>query len=389
MQNIDMCCRSDIRDARTRHEVYQLIKMHKPLLVVAAPPCTSFSGWSRLNRQNPSSRAAWEKSHLNGITCSKFAASIVELQLQGNRYFLLENPSGFDLFNRPEWQRILATYSIGIVNIEQCALGLTSPLGHPIRKATPCGQGSEAGYKLSVWAQAWPAALCRWIVDGLEKLLNSRTKWSYAVHVYVGNSEDRTLPPLPPPTADPDPPEPSAAVTVRQRWGCPACKRNRDMTHPEHSRERSGPLSCKHPDVRSIHRRCPGCVKSRHGAHSSHTNEIGDCRFSDVTNRLWKHPGTRIRATPDRGGMPRDPSQRTIEDNPVTTDKLALCRTWEANVRQTEMKKTICSRIKNSTYKDLPNQCHKKPSMDQPIIHKLQTSPGCRGRTMRHKTQGA
>eukprot|EP00971_Amphidinium_carterae_P173803 3445275-Amphidinium_carterae.1 len=206
MQNIDLCCGIDVRDARTRHEVHQVVKTQKPLLVIAAPPCTAFSGWARLNRQNPSSRSTWEKSHLNGITCSKFAASIVELQLQGKRHFLLENPSGSDLFDRPEWQRLLATYAIDRVNVDQCSLGLTSPLGHPIRKATTLWasspllldglrdarcrcqtahrqvQGSEAGYKLSVWAQAWPPTLCRRLVDGLEKLINSRTKWSYPVH---------------------------------------------------------------------------------------------------------------------------------------------------------------------------------------------------------------
>eukprot|EP00971_Amphidinium_carterae_P046575 917433-Amphidinium_carterae.7 len=191
MQNIDLCSGIDIRDARTPQPC----------------TCTSFSGWSGLNRQNPSSWATWEKSHLNGVTCSKFTALVVELQLQGNRHFLLENPCGSDLFDRPEWKHILATYPIEVVNIEQCALGLKSPLGHPVRKSTTLWasspmlldslrdarcrcqadhrqvQGSEAGYKMSVWAQAWPSTLCRRNVDGLERLINSRVKWSYPVHV--------------------------------------------------------------------------------------------------------------------------------------------------------------------------------------------------------------
>eukprot|EP00971_Amphidinium_carterae_P238129 4727403-Amphidinium_carterae.1 len=38
LQNIDLCCGIDVGDSRTRHEVYQLVRLRKPFLVIAAPP---------------------------------------------------------------------------------------------------------------------------------------------------------------------------------------------------------------------------------------------------------------------------------------------------------------------------------------------------------------
>eukprot|EP00971_Amphidinium_carterae_P185513 3683414-Amphidinium_carterae.1 len=43
------------------------------------------------------------------------------------------------------------------------------------------------------------------------------------------------------------------------RYQCAACKRHMEMTHPMHSREASGPRSCRYPHVEAVDRRCPAC----------------------------------------------------------------------------------------------------------------------------------
>eukprot|EP00971_Amphidinium_carterae_P325069 6455158-Amphidinium_carterae.2 len=238
LQNIDLCCGVDISDARTRHEVYQLLKLRKPLVVITAPPCTAFSGWARLNRTKEACRDTWNSSHNNGIACSKFAAAVIELQMAAGRHFVLENPRGSMLFDRPEWQRIRSQYHIEEVHIDQCALGLHSPLGHPIRKATtlwassrallsllhglrdvlcrcqkPHRQiaGSEAGVRLSRWAQQWPVQLCRRLVDGMERLIQTTTTWTYPMHVFPATARD--LEDLPPPEES----HPDSRGSERQR----------------------------------------------------------------------------------------------------------------------------------------------------------------------------
>eukprot|EP00971_Amphidinium_carterae_P122267 2420950-Amphidinium_carterae.1 len=142
------------------------------------------------------------------------------------------------------------------------------------------------------------------------------TIWTYPVYTYPSTGE----PGDDPRAAEEQHPEAPTEIRAGRRptWGCPACKRGRDMTHTEHTRERVGARNCKYPEVTSIPRRCPGCQHSRHGSHSSHTLEPGDCRFHDLTNRLWRHPGLRIRAAPQHGGAPRDPSQPPLAPDRLT-----------------------------------------------------------------------
>ena len=82
-------------------------------------------------------------------------------------------------------------------------------------------------------------------------------------------------------------------------FDCPACKKNRVSTDPEHTRRSEPPLICRHPDVAPIEWSCPGCKAHRPMTHASHTHVDGECRL----------PGTRIAHGRSRGSGPvRDPA---------------------------------------------------------------------------------
>ena len=104
------------------------------------------------------------------------------------------------IWKEPEWRRVLSTTGVCETAIDQCAYGLVSPEGGPIKKPTkfvasdPClihfldrvcpghpvhvrivGRAFDSKrdrwVSLSKWSQVWPKALCQAIANGYELLL--------------------------------------------------------------------------------------------------------------------------------------------------------------------------------------------------------------------------
>ena len=111
-----------------------------------------------------------------------------DMELVG-RGFVLEHPAPASSWERPKAQALLATPNIRATNFDQCATGLLSPSGAPMKKRTKllsnvgpihtlfaqrqCScvtqhrtiQGSEWGVQLSTWAQRYPDPMCNLIVQ--------------------------------------------------------------------------------------------------------------------------------------------------------------------------------------------------------------------------------
>ena len=153
------------------------------------PPCTMFSQLMQM----------WNLKHLTvsekdcrmseAVALLDFAIKAARLQHSLGRYFFLEQPSGAVSWHHlkkrlkaePMQPSDRATF---IVTFDQCRYGLVSPCGKPMRKKTKfwsncptilqefqdkrcrCTmpheviQGTQAGHRLSVWAQHFPAELC-------------------------------------------------------------------------------------------------------------------------------------------------------------------------------------------------------------------------------------
>ena len=182
----------------------EYIYQHQPMVIVAGPPRTVFANLSRINRwKNPDTYA---KSRRTGLILARLMAIVAEIQMNGNRYFLIENPAGSELFDLPEFRKIWSTDKIGRIIFPQCSVGLETPEGEPIHKLTELwaiakellipfegieGEftthgamvGTYHGQRRSKLAQVWPPGMCERIVEGitllLKKIGNSRQQYQF------------------------------------------------------------------------------------------------------------------------------------------------------------------------------------------------------------------
>lgn len=123
-----------------------------------------------------------------------YALELCELQSSKQLGFALENPVAASSWNLPRVTDALRLQNTRFVNFDQCRLGLTSPLGAPIKKRTrfltnaapvaqtfslmQCNctvphtvvQGQELGHSLSTWSQIYPRGLSTALVQAAEDL---------------------------------------------------------------------------------------------------------------------------------------------------------------------------------------------------------------------------
>ena len=122
-----------------------------------------------------------------------FAMLCARIQKAGGRAFYFEHPRGAETWADDE----VVALQEHVVNFDHCRLGLVSPKGQPMKKATSlltnsrfvcdafeglycaCGeehcqiQGSQLGCKLSRWAARYPPLMCH-------KLANAAIQWADA-----------------------------------------------------------------------------------------------------------------------------------------------------------------------------------------------------------------
>jgi len=170
----------------------EYIQVHKPMVIVAGPPCTAFASLSKINKwKYPES---YDKSRRTGLILASLMAEICRIQMGGNRYFLIENPAGSELFQLPEFEQLWKSNRVGKITFPQCGLGLVTPEGEPIHKLTELwanakellmpfegircefdrhGEmvGSYKGQQRSKLAQVWPPEFCKRVVEGICLLL--------------------------------------------------------------------------------------------------------------------------------------------------------------------------------------------------------------------------
>ena len=190
-RNLDLTTGVDLLSPKDIKALWDYMEKHSPRVVVAGPPCTSFSMWSHINRlRNPT---AFEHSRKIGVALATLTAAICEFQLSKGRHFLVENPLPSELWSLPQWAKLRNNPLVCEVTLDQCMVGLCDPDGHPTKKATlllashPClvkrlnrrcqgGHthvqlaGSTRGIARCKFAQAWPRRMVELIVTGIQEL---------------------------------------------------------------------------------------------------------------------------------------------------------------------------------------------------------------------------
>ena len=130
----DVIAGADLTDRQNQEMLRSYFQKHKPFCIIGGPPCTSFSNWSRFNRTKwPET---WKRSRIVGEALAQVMADAIELQMRGGRFFLMENPAGSEIFDLGCMQRLKNIAPVGSITFPQCALGLVSLEGVPLKKMT-------------------------------------------------------------------------------------------------------------------------------------------------------------------------------------------------------------------------------------------------------------
>ena len=225
-----------------------------------------------------------------------------------------------------------------MITFPQCALGLVSPEGYPLRKLTTLwanspillapfeglqcehsshGEiaGSYRGSQRSKLAQVWPTEMCRRIVEGIISLIRSipsrchgawSTELSFPVDQPRGKAKAKTG---------------TGRGRGRPRlypreviFDCPACRSRRPAISTAHTRRQEPPELCKYWDIEPEQWSCEGCISNKSYDRPDHTGDPSTCRM----------PDPRAYGQRRRSGPVRDPAipavGRAQDRNPVSDD---------------------------------------------------------------------
>ena len=133
-RNFDLTAGVNLHEQREIDALMRYIQEYKPFAVVMGPPCTAFSSWSSYNSVH--NWEAWNNSMKEGLPLARLAARVAQMQIDGNRFFICENPWGSKLWELDVWVKILAQHTVHYVYADQCAYGLKSIEGSPTKKPT-------------------------------------------------------------------------------------------------------------------------------------------------------------------------------------------------------------------------------------------------------------
>ena len=274
---VDVITGDNLTNRDTVQKMLELIHTIKPLVIVGGPPCTAFGNWSRMNRiTNPDSYA---NSRSVGLQLAAVMIKVIEAQMRNERFFILENPAGSELFKLPDYVKLYKTGLVCSIRFPQCPLGLKSPEGVPIYKLTELWSnhlvlienfigleckctvhaelaGQYQGKQRSALAQVWPRQFCERIVQGIDKLMRNKSTTAYPE---TGGTSRRGRP---------------RKFPEYIEFDCPACIGRLGKKNDKHTRNQEPPRLCRWPDE-VPEEACPGCRKGFAPDHPSHDEDKG------------------------------------------------------------------------------------------------------------------
>ena len=188
-KNVDLVSGLDLSRPADAQHLIDDVRLRKPVVVIGGPPCTAFAVLSKLNRHlHPESYA---RSRRTGLVLARIMARIMKMQIDGGRYFVVENPRGSELWKLVKSIAIYALRCVGCIDFPQCSLGLVSPEVEPLLKWTTLWSNSKLilmmfvglqcmhskhgvikstfhGVSRSSWSAVWPLEMYRRIISGCQ-----------------------------------------------------------------------------------------------------------------------------------------------------------------------------------------------------------------------------
>ncbi len=200
----------DFTQKSMRDKARKRVAEEKPQLLIGSPPCTPYSAWQNLN----AAKHGWpagelEKRRVAGDIHLAFVCELYTMQMDGDRYFLHENPDQAASWGRPCMQPLLSDDRVQRSVGDQCQFEQQSHLGDPVKKPTGwlsnspeilkalskrCrGQGGDcsrrgggrhavAAGRVAREAAIYPFELCRAILRGCRNQLLRDGKLKDGVH---------------------------------------------------------------------------------------------------------------------------------------------------------------------------------------------------------------
>ncbi len=160
----------------------------RPAVAILSPPCRDFSQLVRLWNHKKMSPSVVSHRMEDAETLLKFSMKIAAYQHFLNNGFIFEHPAGASSWKHDCVQSVAHRPGIKLLSFHQCRFGLQTPFSErPIKKLTHiltnmasvvcrfdkmyccCAgreahckiQGSEAGVRLSTWAEKYPPKMCQ------------------------------------------------------------------------------------------------------------------------------------------------------------------------------------------------------------------------------------
>ena len=274
--NLDIVCGCDLTNPKQEALLWKYILEHKPSIVIAGPPCTSFGPWSHYNRVHHFD--TWAANRKIGMHLARIISEVCQFQLTHHRHFLIENPLSSELWKLEAFQRLLSLPQVVFTRCDQCMMGLVDPTGVPTLKPTGfmashqllvkrlhvlCDrshehqklEGQVNGVSRCRFAQAWPYKLCEKIIAGTIDVLS------------MGSSY--------PASASVDPYGGEAAPI------CKGCKAHAARHDPRHTRIAG---TCKFPLDIEVKWDCPACIRFLPSTNTRHAMDE-TCQWSQTLSR--------------------------------------------------------------------------------------------------------
>ena len=291
--NFELITGVDLTARDAQEMVKRYLHFTKPRVIVMGPICGPFGPLGSRNRVlHPET---WERSYMYASKLAAFCGDIAIAQLEEGRHFLCEQPFPSKLYEVAPWPQVRQHPNCLRVVFDQCTVGQHIN-GILVKKPTELVSSHHILLKrfanhicqndhehqqllggLAKYAQRWPRKMCDMIAASIDELArHEEWKRENARRAYptVGVETEEN-------------PEGEEQPFWRK---CKGCLWRLHKHSPVHTRVEG---ECKHSATESIVFECPACKRDRPRSHPEHT--LGpDCRHA-VTEERTGVPKTSIR----------------------------------------------------------------------------------------------
>ena len=132
--NFDLVTQCDLNTPKGQKELWDHLKVHRPLVVVMSPTCKPFGPRARQNRIL--NYQTWFQSYQEAAPHGRVCGEVALWQHNEGRYFIVEQPFPSELYAEPPWPTVIKQEGIVTAKIHQCMTGLQGRSGLLIKKPT-------------------------------------------------------------------------------------------------------------------------------------------------------------------------------------------------------------------------------------------------------------